>query len=101
MGPSAIISCQDSLIQQNSVQVGAPIGTSNARVIPLRKTVKYSTHCKKDYQSVDEFHVKYLHFILTSSSPKLASQRRRREKNNNKKTDEGKDNDTAYFATNN
>ncbi len=49
MGPSAIISSQDSPTQQNSVQARAQIGTSNARVISLRKTVKYRTHCKKDY----------------------------------------------------
>ncbi len=39
MGPSAIISVQDSLTQQNSVQAGAQIVTSNARVISLSKTV--------------------------------------------------------------
>ena len=48
IGPSAIISCQDSPTQQNSVQAEAQIGTSNARVISLRKTVKYCTHCKKE-----------------------------------------------------
>lgn len=95
MGPSA---SQDSPTQQNSVQAGAQIGTSNARVISLRKTVKYCTHCKKDYHSVDECRVKYPHLIPTSSSPKPASKRRREGGNTNKKADEAKDDDTAYFA---
>ncbi len=100
MGPSAIISSQDSPIQQNSAQAGDKIGISNARIISLRKTVKYCTHCKKDYHFVDECRVKYPHLIPTSSSPKPASKRRRGGENTNKKADEAKDNDTAYFATN-
>ena len=98
--PSAIISSQDSHTQQNAVQAGAQIGISNTRVTSLRKTVKYCTHCKKYYHSVDECRVKYLHLILTSSSPKPASKRRRGGENTNKKVDEAKDNDTAYFAVN-
>ncbi len=75
IGPSAIISSQDSHTQQNSVQVEAQIGTSNARVISLRKTVKYCTHFKKDYHFVDDCRVKYPHLIPTSSLPKPASKR--------------------------
>ncbi len=100
MGLSTISSCQDSRTQQNSVQAGAQIGTGNARVISLRKTVKYCTHCKQDYHFVDECRVKYLHLIPTSSSPEPTSERRRRGGNNNKKADEAKDNDIAYFAAN-
>ncbi len=98
--PSAIISSQDSPLQQNSVQAGAQIGTSNDRVTSLCKTIKYCTHCKKNYHSVDECRVKYLHFIPISSSPKPASKRHQGEENSNKKADEAKDNDTVYFAVN-
>ena len=57
LGPSVLVSCHDSSKQQSSIQAGAQVGTSNARVISLRKIVKYCTHCKKDYHFVDECHV--------------------------------------------
>ena len=95
MASSAQISSQDSPTQQTSVQAGAHIGTNNARVISLRKMVKDCTHCKKDYNSVDECRVKYPHLIPISSSPKPASKRRRGGGNTNKKSDEAKDDETV------
>ncbi len=57
LGPSVLVSSHDSSKQQRSIQAGVQVDTSNARVISLRKTVKYCTHCKIDYHSVDECHV--------------------------------------------
>ena len=100
LGSSALISSQDSSTHQSSIQAGAQIDTSNARVISLRKTVKYCTHCKKDYHSIDGCHVKYPNLAPPSGSAKPASKRRRGGTAGTKKTDEVRQEEAAYFAAN-
>ena len=102
LGPSALVSSQDSSTQQSSIQAGAQVGTNNARVISLRKTVKYCTHCKKDYHSVNECHVKYPNLAPSPNSTKPATKRRRGGGGGpNKKTEEVREEDQmAHFAEN-
>ena len=101
LGPSALVSGHDSSIQQSSIQTGAQVGTSNARVISLRRTVKYCTHYKKDYHSVDECHDKYPNLAFSPHSAKPATKRRRGGGDPNKKSDPVREeNQMAHFAEN-
>lgn len=54
---------------QTSIQAGAKPGTNQARVITLTKTVKYCTHCKRDYHIMIN--------ILPFETPSLSQQNRK------------------------
>ena len=53
---------------ESSTQTGAKPGTNEAWVITLTKTVKYCTHCKRDYHTEAECRDKHPH--LRDSKPK-------------------------------
>ena len=77
------------------VQAGAKPGTNQARVITLTKTVKYCTHCKRDYHTEAECHEKNPHLReAKSKSTKPNSKRRRRDKGPDHATSE---NEAASF----
>ncbi len=78
---------QVSSTQRSSIQAGAHVAISNARVISLRQTVKYSTHCKKDYHSADECYVKHFKLASSLNSAQPATKSRRGGGDPNKKSD--------------
>lgn len=92
-GPSTLLSGHDSSTQQGSIQAGAQASTNNARVISVRKTVKYCTHCKKDYHSVDKCYVKYPNLAPSPNAAKHAMERRRGRRDPNKKSDSVREED--------
>ena len=100
LGSSTLISSQDLSTHQSSIQTGALIGTSNAQVISLCKTVKYYTYCKKDYHSIEECHDKHHNLAPLSGPAKPASKRCRGETAGTKKTDEVRQEEAVYFAAN-
>lgn len=66
--------------QQSIVQDGAQIGTSNSRVLTIQKTIKYCTHCKRDFHTKNECRLK--HPNLPSKPSNKPSQKRRQGTNN-------------------
>ena len=61
---------------KNSLQTEAKPGTNEARVITLTKTVKYYTHCKRDYHTEAECRHKHPHLRDSKSkSTKLQTKR--------------------------
>lgn len=67
---------------QTSIQAGAKPGKNQARVITLTKTVKYYTHCKRDYHTEAECHDKYPH--LRDSKPKSTKPQTKRRQEDKK-----------------
>lgn len=56
------------LAEQNMVQSGAQIGTSNSRVLTVQKTVKYCTFCKRDYHTKNKCRVKHPNLVPAPKS---------------------------------
>ncbi len=101
LGPSALVSGHNSSKQQSSIQARAQVGTINARVISLRKTVKYCTHCNKNHHSIDECYVKYPNLAPSPNSAKPATKSRRGREGPNKKSDPvGEEDQMTHFAEN-
>ncbi len=101
LGPLELVSGHESSTHQSSIQAEAQVGTNNAQVICLRKTVKYYTYCKKDYHSVDDCHVKYPNLSLSPNSAKPATKCCRGRGGPNKRSDPvRKEDQMAQFPKN-
>lgn len=66
---------------QTTIQKDAQIGTNNAQVLTLQKTVKYCTFCKHDYHTETKCCLKHPHLASSKLANKL-SQKQRQGGNN-------------------
>ncbi len=72
------LATSNSGTEQTTVQSGAQLGTSHARVLLVEKTVKYCVHCKKDYHTIDECHLKHPNLATKPRDGTKSTSKRRR-----------------------
>ncbi|MCJ1471243.1 hypothetical protein MMC07_009891, partial [Pseudocyphellaria aurata] len=89
-------------VHQTTIQEGAQVGTNNAHVLTLQKTVKYCTFCKRDYYTENECRLKYPHLAKSANKPNRKRHRggnteRNAQNTPNSTTDE---NSSFYFSEN-
>ena len=80
---------------QHTTQDGVQAGTPNSRVLTLQKTVKYCTHCHRDYHTENECRIKYPNLAPISKSGN-GNRKRRRSQEGNKGSEDSKNG--SYFA---